>query len=326
MDFNTTMSLPFTVIGGFLGAGKTTLLNNLLRESEETRFAILVNDFGELNIDETLIMSHDGETISLANGCMCCSMANGFVMALISVMEKADQFDHIVIEASGVSNPQRIIDIATIDPDLIPNGTIVLADASQILNQMEDPLIADVVTTQLERADIIVINKSDLIDNSTLTRVKARLDEINPNGSKIIGTRANVSTTILLGAEKTAASCQASEIVTTHDSHAHVHAEEQFRSVAFQCDGTVNRESFEKWVAALPASVIRGKGVIAFSDSPGYRWVWQKVGPSTALERRDEHSSDTGCKVLLIGTVEMPGTDDLSGVNLFSKISGHLLS
>ena len=107
-----TSALPFTVLGGFLGSGKTTLLNRLLNLTKETRYAVLVNDFGELNIDERLITAHDGETIALANGCMCCSMADGFVSALTAVMERADQFDQMIVEASGVSNPGRIMDIA----------------------------------------------------------------------------------------------------------------------------------------------------------------------------------------------------------------------
>ena len=96
-----TSALPFTVLGGFLGSGKTTLLNRLLNLTKETRYAVLVNDFGELNIDERLIEAHDGETIALANGCMCCSMADGFVSALTAVMERADQFDQMIVEASG---------------------------------------------------------------------------------------------------------------------------------------------------------------------------------------------------------------------------------
>ena len=91
-------ALPFTVIGGFLGAGKTTMLNHLLENSRGTRFAVLVNDFGELNIDERLITQHDGETIALTNGCMCCSMANGFINALSAVMDRADQFDQLVVQ------------------------------------------------------------------------------------------------------------------------------------------------------------------------------------------------------------------------------------
>ena len=120
----------FTVIGGFLGAGKTTLLNHLLAEPSGVRYAILVNDFGELNIDESLIASHDGQTISLANGCVCCSIADDFIETIIQLVRRIDEFDQVVVEASGVSEPERIMDIARLDPELQPNGIVVLADAA----------------------------------------------------------------------------------------------------------------------------------------------------------------------------------------------------
>tara|TARA_B000000460_G_scaffold19729_1_gene13036 strand:+ start:629 stop:1192 length:564 start_codon:yes stop_codon:yes gene_type:complete len=155
-------TLPFTVLGGFLGSGKTTLLNRLLNLTTQTRYAVLVNDFGELSIDEHLIARHDGETIALANGCMCCSMADGFISALTMVMDRADQFDHMVVEASGVSNPRRIMDIAKLDPGLSPNGAIVLVDAPQFHNQLTDSMIKDAVLTQVKEADILLINKANL--------------------------------------------------------------------------------------------------------------------------------------------------------------------
>ncbi|MEE2611897.1 MAG: GTP-binding protein, partial [Pseudomonadota bacterium] len=184
--------LPFTVLGGFLGAGKTTLLNRLLTETQDTRFAVLVNDFGELNIDERLVTRHDGETIALTNGCMCCSMVNGFVSALTTVMDRSEAFDHVVVEASGVANPRRIMDIATLDPGLMPNGSIVLVDCPQFLSQLEDPLINDAVITQLVEADIIVMNKLALTDAATITRVHRRIDQLNPGCPTVINDGENL--------------------------------------------------------------------------------------------------------------------------------------
>ena len=92
-------NLPLTVIGGYLGAGKTTLINELLIDSNIGRVAIIVNDFGEINIDESLILSHDGDTISLANGCICCSLVDGFAETLTQLRDRADQIDRVVIEA-----------------------------------------------------------------------------------------------------------------------------------------------------------------------------------------------------------------------------------
>ena len=94
--------LPFTVIGGYLGAGKTTLINNLLSDSTIGRLAIVVNDFGEINIDESLILSHDGDTISLTNGCICCSLTDGFAETLTQIRDRSNDIDRVIVEVSGV--------------------------------------------------------------------------------------------------------------------------------------------------------------------------------------------------------------------------------
>ena len=104
--------LPFTVIGGFLGAGKTTLLNHWLRHADGQRLAVLVNDFGALNIDAGLIKAHSGDTIALTNGCVCCQIGDDLSMALIGVLQQRERFDAVVVEASGVSDPWRIAQLA----------------------------------------------------------------------------------------------------------------------------------------------------------------------------------------------------------------------
>ena len=141
MSDSVTIPVPFTVIGGFLGAGKTTLLNHLLAQSSGIRFAVLVNDFGDLNIDESLISSHDGQTISLANGCVCCSISNDFNQTVINLVNRIEEFDQVLVEASGVSQPDRIMDIARLDPELSPGGIVVLVDAAEVQNRSTDPYI-----------------------------------------------------------------------------------------------------------------------------------------------------------------------------------------
>ena len=153
---------PFTVIGGFLGAGKTTLLNRVLSESSGIRFAVLVNDFGAINIDQSLVRSHDGSTLNLSNGCICCSLADGFVNTMLDLMQRADSFDHIVVEASGVSEPQRIMDIALLDPELHPDAIVTLIDSLNFEQSISDPAISRVIEAQVECADLLVLNKQDL--------------------------------------------------------------------------------------------------------------------------------------------------------------------
>jgi hypothetical protein len=108
----SSTALPFTVIGGYLGAGKTTLLNHLLADAAGLRIGVLVNDFGSLNIDAALVRAHAGDTIELANGCLCCSLVSGFAEVLGRVKARAAEFDHVVIEASGVAEPLRVAEQA----------------------------------------------------------------------------------------------------------------------------------------------------------------------------------------------------------------------
>ena len=164
--------LPLTVIGGFLGAGKTTLLNRWLRASQGQRIAVLVNDFGALNIDAELIASDAGDMIALTNGCVCCSIGDDLGDALIRVLASGTRFDAVVIEASGVSDPWRIAQVGLADPGLSLDGVIVLVDAGAVLEQSRDPLLADSLLRQLKAADLIVINKTDLANDDQRRQVR----------------------------------------------------------------------------------------------------------------------------------------------------------
>src|SRR5216683_4455957 len=166
----TSDAIPFTVIGGFLGAGKTTLLNRLLRGATGRRFAVLVNDFGALDIDGRLVADHGGDTIALANGCLCCTIGDSLVTTLLSLLERPERFDHIVVEASGVADPGRIADLAVLEPRLARDGVIVVVDAAQVRERAADRRVGDTVTRQLDAADLLVLNKVDLANDLTALR------------------------------------------------------------------------------------------------------------------------------------------------------------
>ncbi len=165
--------LPLTVIGGFLGAGKTTLLNRWLREANGLRMAVLVNDFGALNIDAGLIAATHGDTTALTNGCVCCQIGDDLGRALVDVIEAKTPFDAVVIEASGVSDPWRIAQIGMAAPELSLEGVIVLVDASAVAQQSADPLLADTLVRQLKSADLVVVNKADLASAEALAAARA---------------------------------------------------------------------------------------------------------------------------------------------------------
>jgi G3E family GTPase len=153
--------LATTVIGGFLGAGKTTLVNHLLRSSAGQRLMVLVNDFGALPIDRDLIEAVDGDTIALSNGCVCCSTGGDLLGALCRVLDDRRRVDHLLIEASGVADPDRLADIARADADMTLNGTVVLVDSGRIRAQLADPRIGAQVALQLRNADLLLLNKAE---------------------------------------------------------------------------------------------------------------------------------------------------------------------
>ena len=173
--------IALTVIGGFLGAGKTTLLNRLLADARGQRYAVLVNDFGAVNVDAALVASASGDAIALTNGCVCCSIGDDLSAALLRVLQAQPPFDAIVVEASGVSDPWRIAQIASADPMLALGGVLVLADASVLREQMRDALLADTLERQLRAADLIVLNKTDLASAEELQALRDWLDALLPD-------------------------------------------------------------------------------------------------------------------------------------------------
>jgi G3E family GTPase len=194
-------SLPFTILGGYLGAGKTTVLNQLLAGAHGLRIAVVVNDFGSVNIDAELIRRHDGETISLANGCVCCSLVDGFATTIARIQERADDFDQIVIEASGVSDPARIANYGKAF-QLELDGVIVVCDAERASVLVKDKFVGGTVKRQLANADLILLNKTDLVSSDELARVRTMLAGLAPQTSVIETVRGDVPFEVLLGVHR----------------------------------------------------------------------------------------------------------------------------
>ena len=311
MPDSVKIPVPFTVIGGFLGAGKTTLLNHLLAQSSGIRCAVLVNDFGDLNIDESLISSHEGQTISLANGCVCCSISNDFNRTMINLVKRIEEFDQVVVEASGVSEPDRIMDIARLDPELSPSGIVVLVDAAEVQNRSTDRYISNTVLKQLQTAELLIVNKIDLVSREKLAELEAWLEDVSPNAVRLNTSGGVVPVQMIFGEKikSNGFSDKADgETNRTEDSNYPYH-NHQFKSLALNSSKQLNRKTFELWCEALPPSVIRGKGILYFGDVPGDSWVWQKVGKQSSIKKFLGNNSNS--ELVLIGTPEMPSSQEL---------------
>jgi G3E family GTPase len=240
------VTLPFTVIGGYLGAGKTTLVNRLLSNAEGRRVVVLVNDFGDIAVDAALIEADEGDTISFANGCVCCSLADGFAAALGRLRERPDRFDHVVVEVSGVGDPRSVAQWGR-TPGFELDGVVVLADAVGIQQQLADPYVGETVAAQLAAADLVVLTKLDLVGEIDAETARSSIGEHSdaPVLSGPIGFDAVVSLP-----------SAAARMSGANDGH----ATHLTRSVA--AARPIDRVALDAFLATRPDSVVRVKGVV----------------------------------------------------------------
>ena len=155
---------PFTLLGGYLGAGKTTIVNSVLRRGGGRRIVVLVNDVASVNVDAGFIIDHDGVTLSLTNGCVCCAIADDFGETLERVRAMPEPPDRIVMELSGVAEPARVAPWANTAGFRL-DGVVVVADADQIVSLAARPYVGDTIREQLRAADVVLLTKTDLADD-----------------------------------------------------------------------------------------------------------------------------------------------------------------
>ncbi|MDX1377138.1 MAG: GTP-binding protein, partial [Burkholderiales bacterium] len=182
--------LGVTVIGGYLGAGKTTLVNHLLRHAGGRRLAVLVNDFGDLPIDADLIEADTGGVLSLAGGCICCSFGNDLMAALATLPARRPPPEHVLIEASGVALPGTVAASLALLADVALDAVVVLADAQGVRARAADRYLADTIERQLRAADIVVLNKVDLVDPAERAALRDWLGAAAPGARVLDAVRA----------------------------------------------------------------------------------------------------------------------------------------
>jgi G3E family GTPase len=284
----TSDAIPFTVIGGFLGAGKTTLLNRLLRGATGRRFAVLVNDFGALDIDGRLVADHGGDTIALANGCLCCTIGDSLVTTLLSLLERPERFDHIVVEASGVADPGRVADLAVLEPRLARDGVIVVVDAAQVRERAADRRVGDTVTRQLGAADLIVLNKVDLAHD--LAALCGWLP--THSAAPILEARhADVPLDLLFGLDR-------------YGGAGGDGVADSFASWSYEWPEPVERETVLAMLRDA-SGVLRAKGIVRFADTPDRRSVVHLVGHRLDVNDDGPWSDNATSRLVLLGVKSM---------------------
>ena len=264
--------LPVTVIGGYLGAGKTTLVNHVLATASEP-IAVLVNDFGDLDIDASLIASIDADVVSFTNGCVCCDLSDGLIAALDRIRALDPGPRRILIEASGVSELSTIANYASL-PGLRLDASICVVDVETIEAKTADRWVGDLVVAQLRAADLIICNKIDLLDANGIARAHAHIESIAQNASMIDTRNGEIDPEILFDSDRS--SGDASSI----GRHPHAHGDDAsslFVSWVKQFSAPVPANELMHAIDQLPSSIARAKGFVRVVDDRGERVVLVQV-------------------------------------------------
>lgn len=191
--------VPFTLLGGYLGAGKTTVVNHLVRHAAGRRLVVLVNDVGAIDVDAALVAEHDGTTMSLSNGCVCCSIADDFGRTLEQIRTMPEPPDHVVAELSGVAEPARVAPWAATAGFRL-DGIVVVADADLLPAQLERTLVGDTLRAQLAAADLVLVTKTDLAVDGGARAFEA-IDEITA-APRVVVDRGAVEVALVLGIDR----------------------------------------------------------------------------------------------------------------------------
>jgi G3E family GTPase len=299
--------IPVTVLTGYLGAGKTTLLNRILSEPHGKKYAVIVNEFGEIGIDNDLVVNADEEVFEMNNGCICCTVRGDLVRIIDGLMRRKGKFDAIIVETTGLADPAPVAQTFFMDENVGAktrlDAVVTVADAKWLKDRLKD---APEAKNQIAFADVILINKTDLVSPEELREVEARIRAINPYATLHRTERSKIAIDQVLGRN----AFDLDRILDIepqfleaddhdhdhdhhhhhgdHDGHDHHHHggglkhyhDEDMQSLSLRSDKPLNPDKFFPWVQDLVAkdgpSILRSKGILSFKDDPD-RFVFQGV-------------------------------------------------
>jgi G3E family GTPase len=276
-----TDKIPVTVLTGYLGAGKTTLLNRILTEQHGKKYAVIVNEFGEIGIDNELVVGADEEVFEMNNGCICCTVRGDLIRILDGLMKRKGKFDAIIVETTGLADPAPVAQTFFMDQDVSDaarlDAVVTVADAKWLSDRLKD---APEAKNQIAFADVIILNKTDLVTPEELDAVEARIRAINPY-AKVHRTQ-NCAIPIAEVLDRKAFDLDRIielEPDFLEEGHHH-HHDEDMQSISVRVDGEVDPEKFMPWISNLTQAegpnILRCKGIVAFPDEPK-RFVFQGV-------------------------------------------------
>jgi len=299
--------IPVTVLTGYLGAGKTTLLNRILSEPHGKKYAVIVNEFGEIGIDNDLVVNADEEVFEMNNGCICCTVRGDLVRIIDGLMRRKGKFDAIIVETTGLADPAPVAQTFFMDENVGAktklDAVVTVADAKWLKDRLKD---APEAKNQIAFADVILLNKTDLVTPGELAEVEARIRAINPYARLHRTERSKIDIAEVLG--RNAFDLDRildiePEFLTAGDDHDHDHHhdhshgdhgahnhhhggglkhyhDEDMQSVSLNTDKPLDPDKFFPWMQDLVAvdgkDILRCKGILNFKDDPE-RFVFQGV-------------------------------------------------
>lgn len=276
----TTTKAPVTVLTGFLGAGKTTLLNHILSAEHGRKYAVLVNEFGELGVDGDLVVDADEEVFETNNGCICCTVRGDLIRILGSLLRRRNKFDGIIVETTGLADPAPVAQTFFVDETLREkarlDAVVTVVDAYNILQTLDESHEA---VNQIAFADVIVLNKIDLVDAARIEEIKARIRKINASVQIHPISRGDIAMSDILdrgGFDLKRALATMPDFLENNE-HSH---EEGVTSMSFSVNEPLDEARFQAWIGAIlqeqGPDILRSKGILNFEGQKD-RFAFQAV-------------------------------------------------
>jgi G3E family GTPase len=323
------IGMPVTIITGFLGSGKTTLLNQILQNKENLKVAVLVNEFGDINIDEQLLISMEEDMVELDNGCICCTINDSLVDAVYQVLAREEKIDYLVIETTGIADPLPIIlTFLSTELEFLTrlDSVITVVDAAVFDAKHFD---SDAALSQIRYGDMVILNKIDLATQDQIAELETFIGDIKPGFRILQSEYGKVPLPLILDIGLTQANHyqeRISEFRRDRSSFNNHLENDGFSFVSFQSDRPFALEQFTHFLTEqLPSNVFRAKGLLWFQESPS-RHIFQLSGPRYDLQA-DDWTTQPKNEIVLIGRtldellIKQQLNDCLAGLILPNKFS-----